>query len=189
MAARPANDAVRARMAPAFRRFLDYWESLPAEGLVPRRRDIDPIALRDHLPDIILARFEDGERRLVLRLVGTGHVARWGSDLTGRNYLELIPEPVRPVAWARLRLIVDHPVGTHTFRLESYQSGRTVRMESLSLPLRGPDGPVNMMINFSREAERVVQPPSLLGPGQAFVDTLETRYIDLGAGAPRDPPL
>lgn len=187
MTARPANREVRARMGEAFRRYLDYWESLPAEGLVPRRADVDPIALNDLLPDLILARFE-GEGRLTLRLVGTGHVTRWGSDLTGSNYLDLIPAAMREVAWARLRLIVDHPVGTHTFRMESYKSGRTVRMESVSLPLRGPSGAVDTMMNFSREAETGLVPAQGLGPGQAFVDAVETRYLDLGAGEPAAPP-
>lgn len=186
-ASRAEDDRLRGLSPPA-RDFFAYWDGLPKHDFVPRRDDFDPVAIKQLLADIAILqyRFEDPPA-LVFRLAGTSHVQRWGRELTGLNYLEFVPPERRPLAWARQRLIVEHPCGTHSFRIETYESGRQVRMESLALPLRSRDGRADLMIVFSREAPDQRTEPWRLGPHRAFTDSVGNRFIDIGKGLPQEP--
>lgn len=189
----PATDSTSppdrvAGLSPAARRFFAYWDGLPKQGLVPRRDDFDPVTVKDLLPDVAILQYRfEGPGALVFRLVGTEHVNRWGRELTGLNYLDFVPPERRVLAWARQRLIVEHPCGTHSFRIETYASGRQVRLESTALPLRSRDGKADLMIVFSREAPDRKTEPWQLGTHQAFADSVGSRFIDIGNGVPQDP--
>lgn len=168
--------------------FFAYWDGLPKHGLIPRRSDLDPVALKTLLADLVICKYEfDGEGALVFRLVGTNHEQRWGRSLTGLNYLDLVPRERRALAWARQRLIVEHPCGTHSFRVETFATGRSVRLESTTLPLRGPDGAADMLVSLSAEAPDRKTAAWQLGPGQSITDSQLGRFIDIGNGEPRDP--
>lgn len=170
------------------RLFFSYWDNLPKEGLIPRRGQIDPTMLKDLLPDLVICKYVfDNPPAIILRLVGTRHVMRWGRELTGVDYLDLVPPERRPLAWARNKLIVEHPCGTHSYRIETFASGGRARLESTALPLRDNDGKADMMILYSREAPDERLEPWKLGAGQAFADSLQSRFIDIGAGVPAGP--
>ncbi len=177
-----------AGLSSAAREFFAYWDGLPKCDLVPRREHFDPVAVKHLLADIAILQYSFAEPpALIFRLAGTHHVQRWGHELTGRNYLDFVPAPRRALAWARQRLIVEHPCGTHSYRIETYASGRQVRLESIALPLRSRDGPADLMIVFSREAPDQKVEPWRLGEHQAFADSIGNRFIDIGRGAPDEP--
>ena len=177
-----------AAMSPESAGFLAYWQSLPKHDFIPRRDDIEPGVLKAMLPDVITAKLQYSEPiGLILRIVGTRHVDRWGRNLTGKNYLDFVPPDAKQLAWARIRLIVEHPCGTHSFRVEKFHSGQTARLESLSLPLRSRDGLPDQIIIYSREVEDPDARPWKRGPAQEFVSYLDNTFIDIGGGIPLDP--
>ena len=70
---------------PLFVRLFRSWHLLRAERAMPRRRDIDPVALgADLLPYIAIIELCDEGRRPRFRLLGTKLVERFGRDYTGR---------------------------------------------------------------------------------------------------------
>lgn len=177
----PAGDAPSARA----QRFLDYWRSLPKEGLVPRRESFDPAAVVSLLPDLILCRYEFGPPpRVVFSLIGSRHVDRWGRDLTGRDYLAFLPAQDRDAAWQSLRNVVEHPCGTHGFRAEVYRSGKVVLLETLILPLRSRDGAADRCIAYCCEAPGFEKPRWDVSAGREFRATSRERYLDIGNGVP-----
>jgi hypothetical protein len=177
-----------AGFSPAARDFFAYWDGLSKHDFVPRRDDFDPVAVKQLLPDIAILQYRFADPpAVVFRLAGTSHVARWGRELTGLNYLDFVPLARRPLAWARQRLIVEHPCGTHSYRIETFESGRQVRLESVALPLRSRDGRADLMIVFSREAPDQKVERWRLGTHQAFADSVGSRFIDIGKGVPADP--
>jgi hypothetical protein len=179
----PQDDVPSARA----QRFLDYWLSLPRDGLVPRRDSFDPAAVAPLLPDLILCRCEPGaEPRVVFTLIGSRHVDRWGRDLTGQDYLSFLPPHDRDAAWQRLRNVVEHPCGTHGYRAELYRSGKVVLLEALILPLRSRDGRVDRCIAYSHEAPGYEKARWDFSVGREFRATARERYLDIGNGVPSD---
>ncbi|HEV2676933.1 MAG TPA: PAS domain-containing protein [Aliidongia sp.] len=77
----------------------DYWRACcnrAGHAGIPRRRDVDPVALGRLLPQVFLLDIVGPSARLRWRLVGTGIAAREGSDPTGRWVEDsLVPEQAR----------------------------------------------------------------------------------------------
>jgi len=66
---------------PALRQLYGYWLKQRARGQVPLRRSIDPVAIPQLLPHLIIAERADDDLRY--RLVGTRIVEAHGVDYTG----------------------------------------------------------------------------------------------------------
>jgi hypothetical protein len=164
---------------------LDHWNSLPKHDLIPRRADLDPAKLRPLLGFLILAELNlKGELRL--RLVGTNHVYRWGRDLTGGDYLQLLPAADRPLALARARLVLEHPCGCLGRCVEEYSSGAAVTLEFLRLPMRDEQDKATRLIIYARE----IAPPLgqvNRGRGVGVRELPGVRFIDIGNGVPAPP--
>jgi hypothetical protein len=72
---------------PAVRLLHDYWDGLRAgrRGLLPSRRDIDPLALPPALlPFLWIVDWQPSPPRLRYRLLGTKIVQFYGRDYTGK---------------------------------------------------------------------------------------------------------
>jgi hypothetical protein len=67
---------------PMLQQFLHYWHRACAGRAMPRRADIDPAAIKELLPHILIVE-KTGARRFRYRLVGTEIVAASGRELTG----------------------------------------------------------------------------------------------------------
>jgi hypothetical protein len=79
---------------PEFVTLYDYWRGKCRDGRLPGRRDIDPLDLpRTMLPNMLLLDVERGGAapRFRVRLAGTGFVALYGYEVTGRYFDELAP--------------------------------------------------------------------------------------------------
>lgn len=69
-----------------------YWNSLPREGGLPARRDIDPVEIGGELLSWIFlldVLREDGQLDYLYRLSGTSNVELVGRDATGRRASEI----------------------------------------------------------------------------------------------------
>ena len=60
---------------PSTARLFDYWRNSRRDGIPIRRTEIDPVALRDVLPFLLLGDIEPAPFRVLFRLVGTAVAA------------------------------------------------------------------------------------------------------------------
>jgi hypothetical protein len=71
------------------RKLNDYWLA-KAKGAVPSRSDIDPVDVRELLPNLMMIDMSGDPLRFRYRLVGTRVVQYTGFDFTGRCLDELV---------------------------------------------------------------------------------------------------
>lgn len=163
--------------------FAEYWLSLPREnGLVPHRRDFDPTAIPRLLPRLIMHEVID-RKRLHLRLVGTKLVERYGMDITGRDYLDFVPDDRKESAITAMNAAIDRPAGMLVGMNIKTTEGRVYRAESLGLPLtQGADRPP-LYIFHSAEAENYGYMFERDGALKHF-GVSERVFLDIGAGVP-----
>jgi hypothetical protein len=91
--AQPSDQSIRALLA--------YWMAKRGDRTVPLRQDIDPIALKDHLPSLFMLDVLDEGRDFRYRLVGTMIAAMSGRDVTGaklRTLYEAYPDALAEIA-------------------------------------------------------------------------------------------
>lgn len=74
---------------PALKNLFRYWRSLSDNGSVPRRRDIDPIALRAMLSHLYLLDAGQGPDDLRYRLAGSLIVQAFGFEPGGLTRAEI----------------------------------------------------------------------------------------------------
>ena len=77
----------RSRKLPRIDRLKAYWEERRGNRLVPLRRDIDPVDLKDLLPYIIIAELQRNPFRVRYRLGGAAVNDALGYNIAGR-YLD-----------------------------------------------------------------------------------------------------
>lgn len=122
-------------------RFLDYWKSLrrPGEGLIPRRSDFSPAAIKSLLPYIFIVDIEQHDARF--RLVGTAMTERAQRELTGLRYSQLSTPAQLENSLARANLAFSHPCGLYRHFEEKYGQDFACIVELTMLPLLS-DGPL-----------------------------------------------
>lgn len=87
---------------------LAYWRSRCRDGLLPGRRDIDPVEMTEFLPDVLLFDVRAEPRDFRYRLIGTRVREHLFEDRTGQ-WLSAVPvsEP-RGGAWEKLCWVADN---------------------------------------------------------------------------------
>lgn len=81
---------------PALKNLFRYWRGLSINGSVPRRRDIDPIALKVMLPHLYLLDSRGGPDDLRYRLAGSLIVQSFGFEPGGMTRAEMRHRHVLP---------------------------------------------------------------------------------------------
>lgn len=81
---------------PALKNLFRYWRSLSDNGCVPRRRDIDPVALRTMLSHIYLLDAGQGPDDLRYRLAGSLIVQAFGFEPGGLTRAQIRERHVLP---------------------------------------------------------------------------------------------
>lgn len=76
----------RDTMRPLIRQLFAYWQQLGG-GMAPERRLVDPAAIKDLLPYLMLVEFTENPFRIRYRLTGTRVDIQTGLNLTNR-YLD-----------------------------------------------------------------------------------------------------
>ena len=71
------------------RRMHQYWLDKKGPRAMPARSDIEPVEIKDLLPNVILSRIEYEPFRVLYKLIGTRAVENAGIDYSGR-YLDQI---------------------------------------------------------------------------------------------------
>jgi len=85
---------------PDLLRLFEHWLGLGVDGRVPRRRDIDPLAFRDLLPNLQLLDIGATPDDLRYRLVGNEIAATFGFEPRGKTRGEIRRAYVSPDNYA-----------------------------------------------------------------------------------------
>ncbi len=167
---------------PLSKRFMDYWFSLPREGLIPRQSSLDIFAVPKLAPNLVIHEVISVER-IIIRLAGTGIVARYGEELTGKNYQDLVAPERREKVYEAFRIMIDQPCGMLvTLKLQT-KSGKKVTGESIGFPIMSTSNQAIYTLFQSNDV-------GTLGYDQPEAETLqivsaaERVFIDIGAGIP-----
>lgn len=88
------NDAEIETHYPVVGKLRRYWDALNG-GRIPSRNLIDPAAILDILPHIMIVEFESPTFRVRYRLTGTLVDSATGFNLTGHYLDEYLVDPIR----------------------------------------------------------------------------------------------
>ena len=125
-----------------------YWDGKRGARPMPRRADIDPIELRDHLGSLVMIDVLPGAVDFRMRLIGTAIVSFYGRDSTGRLLSEL---KVADPEWWRFCDELYRAVAQQARIARARGTLRMVgkdyrRFEALLLPLDAGNGHVGMIM-------------------------------------------
>jgi hypothetical protein len=174
-------DSIFARLQPASQKLWAAWSRLPRPDIVPARSSFDPCDIPSILPFIsLIERTERDEWRV--RLAGTELERRWGRELSGLIYAEVLSSQAVKVTHCEFDAICRKPCGSWSLRHLELRSGRRLQTETLRLPLRDRDGGINLIISCNGELS-----PDLMretDQPREIVTVFEQEFFDIGAGVP-----
>jgi hypothetical protein len=132
---------------PSTRALYAYWQGSCRDGVPLPRSEIDPAALRDVLPLLLLGDIEPEPFRVLFRLIGTG-VADFSRQDFGGQYLdELVYSARDSIDWSVCYRFVHAAqagiVGTNDLH---FADGRITSYEFAILPLSRGDDPAGSFI-------------------------------------------
>lgn len=174
-------DSICARFQPASQKLLAAWSRLPRSNGVPERASFDPCDISRILPVIsLIERTAPNEWRV--RLAGTEIERRWGRELSGLTYAEMLSSQAVEVTHCEFDAICRQPCGSWSLRHLELRSGRRLQTETLRLPLRDRRGEVNLIVSCNGE----VSPDLIREPDQPreIITVFEQQFFDIGAGIP-----
>lgn len=129
---------------------LEHWLAIRAGAAVPRRQDLDPVAIAHTLPFLALYQFNAEDEAFHCRLAGEEMCLRFhGQMWRGRRLDDLIrPEAYRLFSRA-LREAIERPAVVHG--IGHFQFGDVlVPSEAIMLPLAGraerPDAVLHVLV-------------------------------------------
>lgn len=162
--------------------FAEYWASLPKVDLIPMRASFDPADVRG-----ILSSFEIhemiGPGHIRVRLAGTSVTDRYGFEITGRNYLDIVHPSRREKVWRALSHIVNHPCAMIVYIRSVRASGLEVVSEAVGFPFRDEEGRANQVI-YQDNARPPVEYWDYRVDDRKASRALRRTYIDIGGGVP-----
>jgi hypothetical protein len=174
-------DTLSGRLQPASHKLLAAWLQLPRRDGVPARVDFDPGSVASILPIIsLIERIAESEWRV--RLAGTEIERRWGRDLAGLSYAEMLSSQAVEVTHCEFDAICRHPCGSWSLRQLDLRSGRRLQTETLRLPLRGRDGEISLIISCNGELSPEVT--IYADQPREIATVFDQEFLDIGAGIP-----
>ncbi|MEQ1577147.1 MAG: PAS domain-containing protein [Hyphomicrobium sp.] len=124
---------------------FEYWNTVRAGRIAPKRFDIEPGRLGSVLPEsFILERSTDG--RIVYRLAGTKLCQGFGMELRGRDFLEGLSGDDRMKLKPHLDSVIEHgAVSVQTLEIEN-SVGAKGTVEVVVLPLIHTRGAIDRFL-------------------------------------------
>ena len=170
------------------RTLLAAWQRWRGDELLPCRGDMQLSEIVNLLPflTIMEARSPD---EFIIRLIGTAISSVLGTELTGKNYLDLAAPEVRPLRAARMNRQLQQPCGSILTITYTARSELSLETEALALPMRplDPRQPLQLLslvVGINRST-----PPNEVPVSNLSRLADEFHFLDIGAGVPVDPVL
>jgi hypothetical protein len=149
-----------------------YWDGKRAAGVMPRRRDLDPlIEIPKLLPHLLLVERIDGRFRW--RLVGSAVVEAYGQELSGRWVDEVISAARRDTAHRHYATVFDtaRPIFARNRYISPKQTEFVV--SRICMPLAADDGVAVHQVLQAQTFEFGSQYAARLGTGFAIDTSLD----------------
>jgi hypothetical protein len=109
------------------------------------RSSFDPCDVPTILSTFEIHEFRDPDN-IIVRLSGAELAGRYGFDITGKNYLDVVQSDRRDKVLRALSHIVDHPCGMLVYIEGARESGLVQVSESVGFPFRDNDGDITQVI-------------------------------------------
>lgn len=140
------EDLAQAGM-PSTRTLFSYWRETSRDGIPLQRNEIDPAALRDVLPFLLLGDIETEPFRVLFRLVGTGVADFSRQDFSGQYLDELVYSARDSISWADCyRYVHGERIGVIGVNELHFADGRVTSYEFAILPLARGEDPAGSFI-------------------------------------------
>lgn len=161
---------------------FNYWSRLPKHRGMPKSSDFNPMDMRHLLPEMAMLSMNSAEE-IIQRLVGTGLAERLSYDATGTNLLDYIDGSYRRQCSRDMHEVVCRPCGWQVRYLTEYVTGRVAYVQSIYLPLHGPEGqrPRIVSVHDREEALEYRAPSEKPVFASEITDMV---WIDIGSGVP-----
>jgi hypothetical protein len=115
-----------------------YWDGKRGDRAMPRRADIDPLEMKEHLGWIILADVMPDLADFRYRVVGTRVTQYFGRDITGKLLSEMYEpfgQPALKMALAVYRKVARERIVLRTFGKAGWLEDDFIDFDQLFLPL------------------------------------------------------
>lgn len=163
--------------------FEAMWRDLPREELVPLRSSFRPERAARLLANILLLDIDPTPPvRTRIRLMGGALRNLAGIDLTGLDYLDLVPD--RAYQAAHLRLCALHPCATWSAAPVIYERGYKSLNEITHFPLIDDASGAQMGLVLMFEIRSDLPEYRQTGRPVEMRPAIAKTFIDIGAGVP-----
>ncbi len=122
-------------------KILAYWNTLQTESVVPAAAQIDPRALKSHLPDLFMLERLD-RAVFAFRLAGTRMCQRFGRELRDHDFVRLFPSGQHGELVAQLNTALQSGEPIVIDGIAATLDGETVETEIVLMPLTDAEGRV-----------------------------------------------
>jgi hypothetical protein len=133
-------------------KLLSYWRRLRGERSVPRKDEIDPRAIKDHLAYSFLIE-RHGSDNFLFRLAGTGLCELFGQELKGHNFTHYWANEARSAARTALTRVAHLAVPTVAVCVAETADLKHIRCEMILVPFEGERGEGPMMLGHLQPLE------------------------------------
>ena len=184
MQASPAREPfIRSRDSHAFEVF---WCSLRGDKRIPFRSDFQPNKARRFLGDIVLMEAPtDSDPTLRIRVTGQRFDNLLGSNLTGQNHLDFMPEQFRAGVLATAKKMIELPCGLWQISPAHLVRGYATNLEITAFPLEADGGGVFYILSLVLPAGGLTPSSLPTDHGVGFDTAVTHEFIDLGSGIPQ----
>jgi hypothetical protein len=167
------------------RAFETFWHSLRGGKLIPSRDDFQPTKARRFLGDIVLMEAPtEASPTLRIRVSGQRFDNLLGTNLTGQDHLDFMPEEFRPGVIATAKKMIELPCGLWQISPAHLVRGYATNLEITAFPLAAEGNKSFYLLSLVLPAGGL-KPSSLPTDHGVGIDTAVTHeFIDLGAGIP-----
>lgn len=166
------------------RGFFEHWQSLRADGsILPSQKDFLDNADPRYAPFTHISEVDDAGV-MIVRLMGTALVERWGKDKTGEAMAADQPEEVREALYGNTRKVISTPCGLRSEIELAGSSGSEMIIEAITLPIGVEPGRPGRLVAYSALMRKLEYGEH----SQQYKSLANVEWIDIGAGVPGDPP-
>lgn len=167
------------------RAFEAFWLSLRSDALIPTRADFQPAKARRFLGDIVLMEAPTETcPTLRIRVTGQRFDNLLGSNLTGQDHLDFMPEEFRAGVLATARKMIEMPCGLWQITPAHLVRGYATNLEITAFPLVGDDGARFFLLSQVLPAGGLTAAALPTDHGVGIDTAVTHQFIDLGAGVP-----
>lgn len=164
--------------------FFAHWQSLRVEGhIVPFHKDFLDNPNPQYAPFVHISEIS-AEGTMIIRLMGTGLVERWGKDKTGEAMGEGQPTSIRKALYANTRQVILNPCGLRSEIELAASTGSEMLIEAVTLPLIVEPGKPGRLVAYSALMRKLKHGEH----SERYKRLANVEWIDIGAGIPQAPP-